>query len=534
MPVGGSWTRRREVRRGTDWENWSRREGLQGNWTETGNWALEAGEEGRGRRSGFRTRQVAKTEQDRSRMGAGALDVPAVAGEPRLEGRRWPAQEETGVPEPFKETISRDFVNRLGEGLAEASPGFDARAFARSACRAGFRDLGLMDRVGRVAEALGKHLLGDGGTGYGEALKALEKVQPDFGGLPGFVFPRFAAMFGLTRERFDMSMDVLARFTLGSSSEFGVRPFIREDPERALGHITRWAASDNHEIRRLASEGARPRLPWGGSIQAFVDDPAPVIALVEGLMEDPSLFVRKSCGNSLNDVTKDHPELFLEFAARHMGGGERTDWVLRRGARTLIKRKHPGAMKLFGYATLSAGGSGRSDVKAGTAAGTGKSGAATGTGKAGAGKSAVKAGADARAGKSGAATGAGRGVPGGRRAGAGPIKSSSLEVSPASVKIGGSAELRYRVELSRTFGGLVRLEYRMIYPPAPGKPAGRVPREKLFFLRETDMSAGQVLEGVRKVSFKDLSIRRQVPGDHLIELSVNGIAAAKATVRLRR
>ncbi|MDR1312464.1 MAG: DNA alkylation repair protein [Deltaproteobacteria bacterium] len=369
------------------------------------------------------------------------------------------------MPEPFKETISRDFIKKLSAALKGASPGFDGRSFVRKACPEGFSELGLMDRVGRVAEALGAHLPSD----YGSALKALFAVSEGFGGLPGFVFPRFVAEFGLTPERFDRSMDALKRFTVGSSSEFGVRPFIRKDPERALAHMRKWAGDANHEVRRLASEGARPRLPWGGFIPAFVKDPSPVLGIVEGLMEDPSLFVRKSLGNSLNDVSKDHPELFLEFSRKRLGKGELTDWILRRGARTLIKRKHGGALALFGYAAAP---SSKADM----------------------------------------------------------LESASLGVSPATVKIGSWAELSYGVTLAKSFGGLVRLEYRVSYPPGPGK----TPREKLFFLREKLMGEGSSLQGVRRVSFKDLSIRKQVPGKHTFELTVNGLSAAKASLALKR
>jgi 3-methyladenine DNA glycosylase AlkC len=427
------------------------------------------------------------------------------------------------VPEPFKELISRDFIKKLSEALEESRPGFAGRAFVSSACPRGFGELGLMDRVSRVAEALGAHLLGEGS--WRGALDSLFAVHPRFGGLPGFVFPRFVAMFGMTPERFDVSMDALSRFTVGSSSEFGVRPFIREDPARAFAHIRRWAESADDQVRRLATEGSRPRLPWGGSIPDFVKDPSPVLELVEGLLEDPSLFVRKSCGNSLNDVSKDSPGLFMEFARKHLGEGGRTDWILRRGARTLIKKKHPGALKLFGYAQVSFdGGDGGDTGASGKPGKVGRGGASGKPGKAGRGGEAGKPGKAGRGGEAG--------KPGKPASSAKPrvIGSAVLEASPAEIRIGSSVELRYRVELARSFGGLVRLEYRVTYPASPGRPA----RQKLFFLREKDMEKGASIEGVRKAAFKDLSIRKQVTGEHLIELAVNGLYVAKAAIRLRR
>ncbi|MDR1041279.1 MAG: DNA alkylation repair protein [Deltaproteobacteria bacterium] len=369
------------------------------------------------------------------------------------------------MAEPFKEAISRAFVRELARAVAKAEPGFDPDGFVAGVCLSGFEELGLMDRVSRVAAALGEHLPG----GFRKALKSLLKVHKGFGGLGGFVFSRFVALHGLAPGHFDASMDALARFTCGSSSEFGVRPFIRLDPERALGHIRKWALSPDPEVRRLASEGSRPRLPWGGNIAAFTSDPAPVLALVESLLGDPSQYVRTSLGNSLNDVSKDHPDLFLEFAGRFMGKAAETDRILRRGARTLIKRKNPGAMALFGYAAAPA-----------------------------------------------------------KRASM--LKRATLSISPKTLKIGGSAELSYGIALAGGFGGKVRLEYLIGYPVEPG----RSPRSKLFFLKESDMEKGGSAEGVRRVAFKDLSVRRQVPGLHSIELMANGVSAARTEITVRR
>jgi 3-methyladenine DNA glycosylase AlkC len=370
------------------------------------------------------------------------------------------------MPEPFKEIYSKAFVTSLGEAAAGASPGFPAKAFVKDVLGEGYGDLGLKERVSRIARALGDRLGGD----LEGMLPALFAVNKGFGGLGGLVFGELVAQRGVTPELFDVSMEALKRFTVGSSSEFGVRPFLRSDLKRAMGHVAGWARDPDHEVRRLASEGSRPRLPWGGFIEGLVEDPGPILGMLGGMLDDPSLYVRKSVANSLNDVSKDHPDLFLAFAAEHAGGGEGRGWILRRGARTLVKAKDPEALRLFGYAAPPAG-----------------------------------------------------------RKGA-MVATATLEVSPKRVRIGSSAKLSFKVELARSFGGLVRLEYRVTYPVRPG---GR-PRQKLFFLREREAGKGEALEGARNVPFKDLSIRAQEPGRHGLELLVNGVPVASAELTLIR
>lgn len=144
-------------------------------------------------------------------------------------------------------------------------------------------------------------------------------------------------------------MKALERFTKRSSSEFAVRPFIMRDPERMICKMLEWSKSDNEDVRRLSSEGCRPRLPWGQALTMFKSDPTAVISVLNQLKEDPSLYVRKSVSNNLNDITKDNPLVVLDIVRRWKGMNSYTDWILRNGCRTLIRKANPEVMKLFGY-----------------------------------------------------------------------------------------------------------------------------------------------------------------------------------------
>jgi 3-methyladenine DNA glycosylase AlkC len=248
------------------------------------------------------------------------------------------------MPEPFKNIFSVSMVKELSRRIRPLDSGFDAGAFTKFALD-GFDKLELKERVTRIALALGRGLSGDFRTNT----KTLLQVKDKFPDLKGLVFPEYVAIFGLKNKYFDFSMDALSLFTIGSSSEFGVRPFIELNQDRALKIMASWVKSESVDQRRLASEGSRPRLPWGGALRQLIDDPKPLFKILKPLLKDPSLYVRKSVANSLNDISKDHPDLALGFMEQHIGKNPLTDWILRRGARTLIKQSNPEALKLFGY-----------------------------------------------------------------------------------------------------------------------------------------------------------------------------------------
>jgi 3-methyladenine DNA glycosylase AlkC len=147
-----------------------------------------------------------------------------------------------------------------------------------------------------------------------------------------------------------MSMNALYEITQRFTSEFAVRPYLIRYPDAALAKLRGWLNDPNEHVRRWISEGTRPRLPWGKRLDQFVRDPAPTLALLEHLKDDPALYVRKSVANHLNDIAKDHPELLLEVLERwRVDAPEGRQWVIRHALRTLVKAGNRRALALLGY-----------------------------------------------------------------------------------------------------------------------------------------------------------------------------------------
>ena len=180
--------------------------------------------------------------------------------------------------------------------------------------------------------------------GFGLKQVAFTIPKHKTSGLALIIFPDFVEIFGL--ENFDESMDALEFFTEFGSSEFAVRQFIKLDQKRALEFFKQWSKSKNHHVRRLASEGCRPRLPWGEALQTFKKNPAPILPILENLKNDESEYVRKSVANNLNDISKDHPQLVLDLL-KGWKKEEVRENLIRHALRTLLKRGDKQALALI-------------------------------------------------------------------------------------------------------------------------------------------------------------------------------------------
>ena len=160
------------------------------------------------------------------------------------------------------------------------------------------------------------------------------------------------ALYGLAD--FKRSMAALKDFTRYGSSEFAVRPFLKADQARTLREMVKWASDADEHVRRLASEGCRPRLPWSFQLEALRIDPSPVLPILNALRSDPSPYVRKSVANHLNDITKDHPDRVLELTGAWPKDDASCRWIIRHGLRSLIKQGHRGALAAIGADGLPA------------------------------------------------------------------------------------------------------------------------------------------------------------------------------------
>lgn len=162
----------------------------------------------------------------------------------------------------------------------------------------------------------------------------------------GFI-PDFVENFGVQHP--DLSIPALAGITRLTSAEFAVRPYLLNYPERMYAQMLIWSQHESYCVRRLSSEGFRPRLPWGMGIPVLKKDPSPILPVLENLKADPSETVRRSVANNLNDISKDHPALVLQIAGNWLHKNPETDWVVRHACRGLLKQGHPVALGLFGF-----------------------------------------------------------------------------------------------------------------------------------------------------------------------------------------
>jgi len=245
----------------------------------------------------------------------------------------------------FKDEISPQLIGALADELVRAWPEFPAAAFAGAAGE-GLEGLELMARVHHVAAVLGRHLPGDFAAAAGVLDAAL--ASPSFTSWMTLPCGFFATEYG--SEQPELALPLLARLSPRFSSEGPVRPFIERYPDLTMGFVREWARDADDRVRRLASETTRPRLPWAPRLELFVRDPSPVIELLDVLRDDPSEYVRRSVANSLNDISKDHPELAVATARRWQdAGGDHVQDVVRHGLRTLVKKGDPDALAVLGY-----------------------------------------------------------------------------------------------------------------------------------------------------------------------------------------
>jgi|SRR5690606_31079975 len=255
------------------------------------------------------------------------------------------------MAEPLKHSINASVVRSLGRELARAQPTFPERAFVR-ACLKGLDSLELTARGWHIAEALHRHLPPDFPDAAAVVRAALgpELDRTDAFGMAFFrylPYVFFVQKHGL--EAFEPAMQLQYELTKRFSAESSIRAFLVRYPERTLARLRRWAKDPNVHVRRLVSEGTRPRLPWAPRLRAFQADPAPVLRLLELLRDDPERYVQRSVANNLNDISKDHPELAVATCLRWLEQPtEGRRWIVRHALRSLVKQGHRGALQALG------------------------------------------------------------------------------------------------------------------------------------------------------------------------------------------
>ncbi|MBB5368245.1 MULTISPECIES: DNA alkylation repair protein [unclassified Janthinobacterium] len=256
----------------------------------------------------------------------------------------------TSTNTPLKQSMGAQQLRTLSATLAAIAPAFDETAFLATALD-GLEQLSLMQRVRRASEAIAAASLAM--DGYEAVLPMLMEAAPRLGnGFVSLVAPDYVSQHG--RHAFERSMDALKFFTRYGTSEFAVRDFLRDEPQRALDIMQGWSRDTDAAVRRLASEGSRPRLPWSFRLRMIEQSPELAAPILDNLRADTSLYVRKSVANHLNDVTKTHPAWVLERAALWGVEDANTRWIVRHALRTLLKQGNQQALSMLGAETATA------------------------------------------------------------------------------------------------------------------------------------------------------------------------------------
>ena len=264
--------------------------------------------------------------------------------------------------EPFKESLNANVVRQLGHIFARVHGDFDEHGFCGAATK-GLHKLELKERAHHIMCALDERLPEDFSAFSTIILASLHPSEDpsregaEFGaaGVMGFAAWPVTDLvtkrgIGMPEEALALLMQVTKRF----SAEFAVRPFLDQHTEKTLQIFEGWIGDENRHVRRLVSEGSRPRLPWGMQLKKFVGAPAKILPLLEFLKDDKEEYVRRSVANSLNDIAKDHPDLVAKIARDWLKGADKDRTrLVKHACRTLLKQGHQGALEAFGYGAVS-------------------------------------------------------------------------------------------------------------------------------------------------------------------------------------
>ena len=250
----------------------------------------------------------------------------------------------------FNAESLRDFADEMSAGI----PGFDADAY-HATTLAGFAERELLQRLDWMADCLEPYLPAD----FNEMAAQLEAALPppldlqhtdnDFGRFIHAVPGILAVRHGLENHH-DRALDLLYAATKRFSMEFYIRPFLNTRPQETLRRLAVWARDENYHVRRLVSEGTRPKLPWA---KAVTIDPEAALPLLDILHADGTRYVTRSVSNHLNDIAKTNPDMAIDMLEKWAGDGHQNDaelgWMTRHALRGLIRQGNARALGVLGF-----------------------------------------------------------------------------------------------------------------------------------------------------------------------------------------
>lgn len=357
----------------------------------------------------------------------------------------------------LKHGINKAAMTRLATNIQRVMPAFDSAGFVRDSLR-GLRALELKERANHAANVLEDYLP----KNFPEAATVIVASAANWDSgdendpLRGFAsWPLFCFVETQGIAHRKISMHTLRDITHLFSAEFAIRPFIAKYPKQAFAELMRWTTHENEQVRRLVSEGIRPRLPWATKVPTLIEDPAPILPLLEKLKDDPALYVRRSVANNLNDIAKDHPDLVLDLCYQWAkdASPERM-WIIERATRTLVKDGHPRVWGLLGFTQKP------------------------------------------------------------------KFKSSDISLDKTNLAIGDECNFVFQLNSTSKKQQRLAIDYAVHYQKANGKT-----RPKVFKLKVLVLAPGEQISFRKKHSFVERSTRKHYPGQHSIEILVNGVSA---------
>lgn len=349
------------------------------------------------------------------------------------------------MAEPLKEMFARAYFERLAQEVQVSAPQVKRTTLVKDLL-SGNEGRELNARMRHTSNTLRKHLPKE----FRKAVEVLKDVATRMPtGYTALLYPDFVGQFGHQAPAF--SLDVLKYFTRFGSSEFAVREFFRRDAQGTLKVMRTWAEDDDEHVRRLASEGSRPRLPWSFRLDEVLKDPRLTTPILERLRTDDSLYVRKSVANHLNDFSKDHAMYMVDLLRSWDLKHPHTAWIAKHASRTLIKAGHVEALALFAF---------DSKVK---------------------------------------------------------VRVDDLTISPKRLKLGDALEINFTVVSEAARAQQLVIDYAIHYCKANGGTA-----KKVFKLKEIGLADKASAAITKRQRIVDFSTRRHYPGNHRVEVLVNG------------
>lgn len=243
--------------------------------------------------------------------------------------------------------FNQETVSTLANLIKDVHPSFRSDEFV-SECVKTFPPLELKERMSSVREQLNIYMP----SNYIETVELLRLALSNRT-QGAFVFGsvlEYIEVYGCTDEYVDYSLEKLGELTGVLSSEFAIRPFFNKYPVKTLEIFEKWSKSEDFEIRRLASEGARPSLPWAMKINVNYPDAS---RQLDNLYYDSERFVTRSVANHLNDISKIDPSFVLDKLRQWQKEGKQNNvelsYIINHSLRTLVKKGHPETLQFLGY-----------------------------------------------------------------------------------------------------------------------------------------------------------------------------------------